>query len=622
MSTLLQIFILIPLAGFLVSLFLPRKKERVISAFAISIIGFNLLVFIIFTVYWLMHDHPMLNEKKICLFKSSDFEFFIDFYFDKITLVFAGVGGVLAFLVSIFSKYYMHREEGFKRFFNTILLFYTGYNLAVFSGNFETLFMGWEIIGIASFLLITFYRDRYLPVKNGLKTVFVYRIGDVCFILAMWMCHHLFHENISFIKLYSSQLFSSELTGNYFTGICIGILFLIAAAVKSAQLPFSSWLPRAMEGPTTSSAIFYGSLSVHLGVFLLLRTFPLWENMLLIKILIIIVGLKTSLIAASISRVQSTVKTQIAYSSIGQIGIIFIELACGFHTLALIHFAGNAFLRTYQLLVSPSVLNYLIHHQIYYFEPHKYDESDSFLKKIKYSFYILCVKEWNLDFYLFRFLWEPFKWIGKKFSFLKGKLFIASFIGIYLLGLMCYFMQENIPPIIIEFLPGLFSCLALILVLKAFTERGEAIDAWRLIVSAQFFVALTIVVNELPDLIKILFFMSGIILSAITGAIILTKIKSKENNIDLNCFHGNTYEHPKFGFVFLLACLGLIGFPITPAFVGIDLLFSQIHLNQVLILTFISLTFVFTGISALRIYARVFMGQHKKTYHPMAYKSS
>ena len=85
---------------------------------------------------------------------------------------------------------------------------------------------------------------------------------------------------------------------------------------------------------------------------------------------------------------------------------------------------------------------------------------------------------------------------------------------------------------------------------------------------------------------------------------------------------GAQVEHPKFGFIFLLACLGLIGFPITPAFIGIDLLFSQIHLNQVLVVTFTSLTFVFTGISALRIYARVFTGQHKKTYHPMAFKSS
>lgn len=120
-------------------------------------------------------------------------------------------------------------------------------------------------------------------------------------------------------------------------------MLIIAASIKSAQVPFSSWLPRAMEGPTTSSAIFYGSLSVHIGVFLLIRTYPLWESLLSIKILIISIGAITGLVAAATARVQSTVKTQIAYASIAQIGLIFIEVALGFHSLALFHFAGNAF---------------------------------------------------------------------------------------------------------------------------------------------------------------------------------------------------------------------------------------------------------------------------------------
>ena len=149
----------------------------------------------------------------------------------------------------------------------------------------------------------------------------------------------------------------------------IVIMIVLAAMIKSAQLPFTSWLPRAMEGPTSSSAIFYGSLSVHIGVFLLLRTWPFWQDMLWVKIVIIAIGALTGIIATLIARVQPTVKTQIAYSSAAQIGIIFIEVAFGFHILALVHFAGNAFLRTYQLLVSPSVLNYLVHHQYFHYHP-------------------------------------------------------------------------------------------------------------------------------------------------------------------------------------------------------------------------------------------------------------
>jgi hypothetical protein len=179
---------------------------------------------------------------------------------------------------------------------------------------------------------------------------------------------------------------------------------LVAVATKFAQLPFSSWLSRAMEGPTTSSAIFYGSVSVHIGVFLLLGTYPFWENIVVIRIGVVIIGLATGVFAAGKARVQSTVKTQIAYSSIVQLGIIFIEVALGFHILALIHFAGNAFLRTYQLLVSPSVLSYLIHDQFYNFITRKHNKKDSAFKKILNSFYVLSIKEWNLDFLLHRFL--------------------------------------------------------------------------------------------------------------------------------------------------------------------------------------------------------------------------
>ena len=169
------------------------------------------------------------------------------------------VGSFLTFLVAIYSRVYLHRENGYKRFFNTILFFYVGYNIVIFSGNLETLFMGWEILGISSFLLIAFYRDRYLPVKNAVKVFSIYRIGDVGLILAMWMSHHLWHENITFLKLSNYELVSSQLQTHSLIGVFISLMILISAAAKSAQFPFSFWLPRAMEGPTPSSAIFYGA---------------------------------------------------------------------------------------------------------------------------------------------------------------------------------------------------------------------------------------------------------------------------------------------------------------------------------------------------------------------------
>jgi NADH-quinone oxidoreductase subunit L len=622
MAQLLQLFILIPLIGFFFSLLVPRKKERAISWIALVTVGLHLAGIWIFSAGWLLNDHPVLDIKHIVVYKTTGFEIFVDFYFDKITAVFACVGSVLTLLVTLFSRFYLHREEGFKRFFNTILLFYAGYNIIIFSGNFETLFVGWELLGISSFLLIAFYRDRYLPVKNGLKVISIYRLSDICLLLAMWLSHHLWHENITFLKLADTALVQEQFQQHATLFIIIAIMILVAAAAKSAQIPFSSWLPRAMEGPTTSSAIFYGSLSVHIGVFLLLRTYTFWEHIFIIKIGIIAIGIATSFIAAGIARVQSSVKPQIAYSSIVQIGLIFIEVALGFHILALIHFTCNAFLRTYQLLVSPSVLSYLIHNQFYNFVPGKGGTKDSSFKKITNSLYILSLKEWNLDAFLRRYLWNPFKWIGKKLDFLTGKVSLVLLILIFLSGVYSVSSSENIPESIYEFLPVAFSFIGLLLVLKSFTERGDARRGWLLVFAGQFYILLSVILNERFSNNEILIYLSGTIVSGITGYICLSKIKSIDDDISLNGFHGYTYEQPFIAFVFLLSCLGLLGFPITPTFIGVDLLFSHIHEEQLALIIFTALSFVFIELSVLRIYARIFMGQHKKAYHAIAFKSS
>ena len=623
MSQLLQLFTWIPLIGFLISTLIPRKKEFFLSGIAILTIGLNLIGIVLLIAYWLLNNFPTLDIKHIVLFETEDIEIFIDFYFDKTTAVFAVVGAVLTFLVSIFSKYYLHREEGYKRFFTTILLFFLGYNLVIFSGNFETLFIGWELLGICSFLLIAFYRDRYLPVKNALKVLSIYRLGDICLILAMWMSHHLWHQNITFLEMNDLKLVAAHIKEHNWYAFFIAFMIFIAAAAKSAQFPFSTWLPRAMEGPTTSSAIFYGSLSVHLGAFLLLRTYAYWESITLINVLIICIGLFTSIIATGISKVQSSVKTQIAYSSIAQIGLIFIEIALGFHFLALIHFSSNAFFRAYQLLVSPSVLGYKIHNMFFSFEITKQKVSSDAINKIKNTFYMLSLKEWNLDFLMFQILWNPFKIIGKNLNFLKSKIVIFLLIVVYVVGLYCNLFEEVIHSDLFDFLPFIYSFLGLILILKAFAERCDALWAWGFVIGGQLFITLSIaLLNENFGQNHMLMYLSGSMASALVGFICLFKMKSIEKNIELNQFHGNTYEHPKIGFVFLLACLGIAGLPFTPTFIGIDLIFSNIHKHEELLIIFTALSFVFIELSILRIYARIFLGQHKKQYHAIAYRSS
>lgn len=623
MSQILQYFILLPLFSFLLTLLLPKKNERLISGLALATIIVYLIGLTTFLVYWLSNGFAILDRKHIVFFKANDIEIFIDFYFDRITAVYAFIGAVITWLVIIFSRYYIHRDQGFKRFFATILLFFLGYNLVIFSGNFETLFMGWEILGICSFLLIAFYRDRYLPVKNGLKVISVFRLGDICLILIMWMSHQLWHSNITFIRLNDAAVVQQHLQQYGWYGIFICVMIVIAAATKSAQLPFSSWLPRAMEGPTTSSAIFYGSLSVHLGVFLLLRTYPYWESVMGVRVFIAIVGLSTALIAASIARVQSTVKTQIAYSSVTQIGLIFIEVALGLHVLALIHFAGNAFLRTYQLLVSPSVLSYLIHDMVFNFKKAKPGLQNAFMKKLANSAYILSIKEWNLDQLLYRNLWSPFKWLGNQMRHINSKIAIVLLILLFAFGIYAELNPENIPSTVHGYLPVLFSFLGLMLILKSFAERNSAEKAWISIIGAQIFITLSIAIfydNFGYD--QAFIYLSGALICSVGGYLCIRKLKGLEDTTDLNQFYGHAYEHPVLSFLFLLSCLGMVGFPFTPTFIGIDLLFSHINKTEIILIIFLALSFIFMELAVLRIYSRLFLGQHKKAYHPIAFRSS
>jgi len=622
MNELLQYFILLPFLGFIISLFLPESKEKAISWTAFGTVFLQLVGLVAFIIFWIIDGAKDLNLVELSVLKTAHYEFFIDFYFDQISAVYLFIGALLTSMITTYSRYYLHREKGYKRFFNTVLFFFFGYNLAILSGNFETLFIGWEIIGISSFLLIAFYRERYLPVKNAFKVFSIYRIGDVGLLLAMWASHHLFHENITFMKLNNYELVNEHLQNHSIIGIFIALCLACAAAAKSAQIPFSSWLPRAMEGPTPSSAIFYGSLSVHLGVFLMLRTFPFWEHQTTMRFAIGLMGLTTSLAASVMARVQSSVKSQVAYSSISQIGIIFIEIALGFETLALIHFAGNAFLRTYQLLVSPSVVSYLIRDQFYNFKPREKAIEDSYPKKIEYTLYILALKEFNLEGFLNMVLWKPLKIIGKSLDFLNIKRIYFLFIPIYLLGFITYKFKLHLPYQVTNILPELFAFIGLVFVFKSFSERKSPFLAWILIVMNHFWIALAIVFNDKVSVSEIAYYLAGIIVAGIIGYIALLQLRKLERKILINQYLGHVYEHPKFAFFFLLATLGITGFPITTTFIGEDLIFSHIDSNQLFLAFFVASSFVVSGIAGIRIYARLFLGPHVKTYHELPYKSS
>ncbi|TWT71483.1 proton-conducting transporter transmembrane domain-containing protein [Crateriforma conspicua] len=288
--------------------------------------------------------------------ESEHFHFHLKFVFDRLSVPFAILSFVLCGTVGAFAKVYLHREPGYQRFFLFYAVFLLGMVVSALAGTIETLFLGWELVGLSSALLIAYFQNRPIPVRNGLHVWVVYRIADAAFLVAALTLHHLTGAG-NFAGMMGSGVWPESIANiDSTSALIVGLLLLVAAAGKSGMVPFSGWLPRAMEGPTPSSAIFYGALSVHLGAYLLLRVSPLLDVSMPLRIAVLLVGLASALFGAFTARVQTDVKSALAYASLTQLGIIVIEIGLGFRYLALIHIIGHALLRTLQLLRAPSLL--------------------------------------------------------------------------------------------------------------------------------------------------------------------------------------------------------------------------------------------------------------------------
>lgn len=284
------------------------------------------------------------------------FHFTMKFMFDRLSVPFVIMTYVLCGVISAFASRYLHRDGGFQRFFLFLSFFLLGMILSSAAGTIETLFFGWELVGLSSALLVAFFHDRRGPVTNGLRVWSIYRLADAAFLIGAMSLHHLSGSG-DFAGLAGQGMWpAGRVDVPQQSALLVGCLFLFAAAGKSALVPFSGWLPRAMEGPTPSSAVFYGALSVHLGAFLLLRISPLLDRSPVLSGLVVLLGAATCVLATMAARVQSDIKSSLAFASLIQVSIIVVEIGLGLRYLPLIHIIGHACLRTLQLVRAPSLL--------------------------------------------------------------------------------------------------------------------------------------------------------------------------------------------------------------------------------------------------------------------------
>lgn len=288
----------------------------------------------------------------------DDFAINFSFITSGFSVKLAALYSVLLFIVTRFAVNYLHREAGFHRFFFVLSLFSAAMLMLVLSANAVGTFIGWEIAGLCSYLLIAYMYDRPTAAHNATRVFITNRIGDAGFIAGISLCYFYLHSSDWLeINALANQLSDGQAN-------LIALCFALAALVKSAQFPFTPWIARAMEGPTPSSAIFYGAVMIHSGVYLLFLLRPVLEHAPLVMALIASVGLITAVYAYLVGLTQTDIKSSLIFATSGQLGLMFLECGLGFWQLASWHLCAHAVVRAYQLLTAPSLLHNVHHNPI------------------------------------------------------------------------------------------------------------------------------------------------------------------------------------------------------------------------------------------------------------------
>jgi len=336
-----------------------RLSERAINSSVQVVIIIGLLACVAVLTLMLVAGtrHVVIEMGDWVKIPAAQFHFSVKFVFDRLSVPLAILSFLLTGTISAFGSRYMHREPGYNRFFVLFSLFVLGMVITSLADTIETLFAGWELVGLSSALLVAYYQERPAPARNGLWMWTVYRVSDAALLLAAVVLHHMASQG-DFDRLLGVGPWPDvDVTLPEGQAFLVGLLLVIAAAGKSGLVPFSGWLPRAMEGPTPSSAIFYGALSVHLGAFLLLRVSPILESSLPLCIIVVTLGLLTALLAYLVGSVQTDIKSALSFACLSQVGLIVAEIGLGLRYLALIHLLGNACLRTLQFMRAPTLLH-------------------------------------------------------------------------------------------------------------------------------------------------------------------------------------------------------------------------------------------------------------------------
>jgi NADH-quinone oxidoreductase subunit L len=359
----LWIIPLLPLLGAAINgLFGAKWPNNIVNTVALSSTGLSFVAAVEavreFLAYYAQTQQAFRKEFFDWIV-AGNFRAGFDLQMDQLTVVMVLVVTGVGFLIHIYSTGYMSHEGGYYRFFSYLNLFMFFMLILVLAANYVLLFVGWEGVGLASYLLIGFYFLKKSASDAGKKAFIVNRIGDFGFMLGMFLLFRTFGtlDITDLFSKISTQQWPHEAWGVFGTMTIAGLLLFTGACGKSAQLPLYVWLPDAMEGPTPVSALIHAATMVTAGVYVVARSHIIFQYSETALVVVAVVGCATALFAATIGLVQTDIKKVLAYSTVSQLGYMFLACGVGAFGAGIFHLMTHAFFKALLFLAAGSVIH-------------------------------------------------------------------------------------------------------------------------------------------------------------------------------------------------------------------------------------------------------------------------
>jgi len=358
----LWIIPLLPLLGAILNGLLGAKwSKNLVNSVALGSTGISFVCAIEavreFLAYYEANHKAWVKPFFDWIVAYNDARFGFDLQMDQLTVVMLLVVTGVGFLIHIYSTGYMAHEEGYYRFFSYLNLFMFFMLILVLAANYVLLFVGWEGVGLCSYLLIGFYFFKKSAADAGKKAFIVNRIGDFGFMLGMFLLFRTFHT-LDFNPLFAqAATMQPDAMGQFGTLTIACLLLFMGATGKSAQIPLYVWLPDAMEGPTPVSALIHAATMVTAGVYVVARSHVLFTHAPSAMYVVAIIGCATAFFAATIGLVQSDVKKVLAYSTVSQLGYMFLACGVGAFGAGIFHLMTHAFFKALLFLSAGSVIH-------------------------------------------------------------------------------------------------------------------------------------------------------------------------------------------------------------------------------------------------------------------------